>query len=178
MAELTAWLGGELVDRLGVGIDTGAHYPDARQPNTRAALALEPEPNSSITHQTFSETYALTGAYDDSARQYFASLEADGFGPDEIRPLRTAFERTGFKGFVRARIPWRKKVYAKRFTPQLIDNAWDYAFLNDKDNAFEWLAKSLDKGETDMVFLKFNPAYEGLHDDPRFKELIRKIGLP
>lgn len=60
----------------------------------------------------------------------------------------------------------------------MIDTAWDFAFLNEKDKAFEWLHKSLEKHEADMVFLKFNPAYENLHGDPRFDELTKRIGLP
>ena len=160
---------------LGWNFYLARRYPEAVEQYRKA---LELEPNSSITHHTFSETYAVEGLYADSVREYFASLEADGFSSDEIQPLKKAFEKAGFRGFVKARIAWKESVYAKRIAPQLIDTAWDYAFLNDKDNAFKWLGKSLAKGEADMVFLKFNPAYDGLHDDARFQELLAKIGLP
>ena len=53
-----------------------------------------------------------------------------------------------------------------------------YAVSGDKDKAFEYLNKSFQKREGEFPFFKVDPAFKNLQDDPRFKELLKKIGLP
>ena len=52
-----------------------------------------------------------------------------------------------------------------------------YAALGDNDQAFEWLEKSLEKHEESLCSLKIDQKFEGLCEDPRFDELVEKIGL-
>ena len=52
-----------------------------------------------------------------------------------------------------------------------------YAGLGDKDKAFEWLGKALDERAYDMVMLKVEPRFAPLRSDPRFKALLRRMGL-
>jgi len=52
-----------------------------------------------------------------------------------------------------------------------------YATLGDKDKAIEWLNRGYDQRVFQMFFLRVDPAFDGLHDDPRFQELLRRIGL-
>jgi hypothetical protein len=53
-----------------------------------------------------------------------------------------------------------------------------YADLGDKDNAFEWLNTAY--REHDFLLRELNTAFEmdSLRSDPRFAELVRKVGLP
>jgi tetratricopeptide (TPR) repeat protein len=52
-----------------------------------------------------------------------------------------------------------------------------YAGLGDKDAAFEWLDKAYRERAYDMIMLKVEPRFRTLRSDPRFKALIRKMGL-
>lgn len=55
-----------------------------------------------------------------------------------------------------------------------------YIALGDKDQAFLWLNKALDEHESRLPGIKFDPiyGYDSLRDDPRYAELIRRMGLP
>jgi len=53
-----------------------------------------------------------------------------------------------------------------------------YAALGEYDLAFDWLYKSLEKHEEALCSLKVDPKLDPIRKDPRFNELIRKIGLP
>ena len=55
--------------------------------------------------------------------------------------------------------------------------AWVYAALGDKDQAFRWLNKAYEDRAFHMMFLRADPFFESLHGDPRYEELIRRIGL-
>jgi serine/threonine-protein kinase len=52
-----------------------------------------------------------------------------------------------------------------------------YAGLGDKDKAFEWLEKDFQTQE-DLTFIRLEIQFESLHNDPRFKDLLRRMGLP
>ncbi len=53
-----------------------------------------------------------------------------------------------------------------------------YAGLGDRDQAFSWLAKAYADREGRMTILKVVPEFDSLRQDPRFAELIRRVGLP
>jgi hypothetical protein len=42
----------------------------------------------------------------------------------------------------------------------------------------EWLEKSYQAHKRMMVYIKADQRFDGLRSDPRFKELIRRVGLP
>ena len=51
-----------------------------------------------------------------------------------------------------------------------------YARLGDKDKAFYWLEKVFDTKDVSILQFKIEPAYDLLHNDPRYAMLLRKIG--
>jgi TolB-like protein/Flp pilus assembly protein TadD len=53
-----------------------------------------------------------------------------------------------------------------------------YAGLGDKDAAFEWLEKAFQEHTSFLAYLKFHPLFENLHGDPRFDDLVKRIGIP
>ncbi len=53
-----------------------------------------------------------------------------------------------------------------------------YAGLNDKDKAFEWLDKAYEERSFFIAMLKVETVFDNLRPDPRFQELVRKVGLP
>ncbi len=53
-----------------------------------------------------------------------------------------------------------------------------YAMLGVRDKAFEWLEKAYKQRDEYLAELKVYPAYDSLRSDPRFKDLVRRVGLP
>jgi hypothetical protein len=56
--------------------------------------------------------------------------------------------------------------------------AFIYAGLGEKGEAFGWLEKAYDGRDFILVFLKVDPAFDRLRADPRFADLVRRVGLP
>jgi hypothetical protein len=50
--------------------------------------------------------------------------------------------------------------------------------LGDKDKAFEWLEKDFQSRNGKLSEIRWQLLFESLGDDGRFKDLIRRIGLP
>jgi len=53
-----------------------------------------------------------------------------------------------------------------------------YADLGDNDQAFQWLNTAYQERDTYLLGLKTDFSLDPLHSDPRFAELVRKVGLP
>ncbi len=53
-----------------------------------------------------------------------------------------------------------------------------YAVRGEKDKAFEWLQIAFDNHDGGMPSLLVDPVLRGLRDDPRYKNLVAKVGLP
>jgi len=52
-----------------------------------------------------------------------------------------------------------------------------YAELGEFDNAFECLGKAIDGRSPEIVYLAADPNYDKLHPDPRWQNLLRRVGL-
>ena len=53
-----------------------------------------------------------------------------------------------------------------------------YAGLGEKDQAFAWLEKAYEERTSRLSYLKVEPLWDPLRSDPRFADLVRRIGLP
>ncbi|MCK4989285.1 MAG: hypothetical protein KAS29_02320 [Bacteroidales bacterium] len=53
-----------------------------------------------------------------------------------------------------------------------------YCTLEDYENAFNWLQKSYDRHEVEMTWFREEPLLIPVRNDPRYKDLYRKIGFP
>lgn len=53
-----------------------------------------------------------------------------------------------------------------------------HAGLGDQDRAFEWLEKAYEDRTVFMTFLKVDPVMDVLRPDPRYADLVRRVGLP
>jgi len=49
--------------------------------------------------------------------------------------------------------------------------------LGEKDKAFEWLEKGF-QTKADQTYIKWTIPFESLRDDPRYKDLLKRMGLP
>jgi serine/threonine-protein kinase len=57
------------------------------------------------------------------------------------------------------------------------DLAKIYAGLGRKDDAFEWLEKDYKIRSGDLPHISWHPAFSSLHGDPRFEDLLRRMGI-
>ncbi len=56
--------------------------------------------------------------------------------------------------------------------------AWVYLALGQRAEALEWLEKSCEERDAELYWLRFSPGYESVQDDPRVRDLLRRLNLP
>jgi len=65
----------------------------------------------------------------------------------------------------------------QRFVPAVCF-AVVYVGLGEKDQAFTWLEKAYEERSSSLAYLKVDSIWDSLHSDPRFADLLRRMGLP
>jgi eukaryotic-like serine/threonine-protein kinase len=98
--------------------------------------------------------------------------------PDQqkiTQALQAAYQTSGWQGM--------QLEYIRRFEEGKTDKIPDfqgavlYAKVGNKDKAFECLEKSYQTREAWMSLLKVEPGLDSVRDDPRFDELVNRVGL-
>jgi tetratricopeptide (TPR) repeat protein len=52
------------------------------------------------------------------------------------------------------------------------------AGLGKRDEAFAWLEKAYDERSFWLIFLRIEQTWDSLRDDPRFSDLVHRVGIP
>jgi hypothetical protein len=99
-----------------------------------------------------------------------------GAKPEDIDASREAFAKSGIKGYLETRIVQLKA--GGQPEQNAVNIAAFYARLGEKDQAFEWLEKAYAEHSRDLVHVRENLVFDNVRSDPRFADLLRRIGLP
>jgi serine/threonine protein kinase/Tfp pilus assembly protein PilF len=83
---------------------------------------------------------------------------------DEARQLLAKLEKEG-----------HPQPQQRELSPAMMAAA--YAAIGEKDEAFKWLEKAYDERDLVLGYLKVRPMFDPLRSDPRFAELLKKVGL-
>jgi tetratricopeptide (TPR) repeat protein len=52
-----------------------------------------------------------------------------------------------------------------------------YLGLGDNEEAFKWFERAYDEQSNILIYIKVFPLYDPLRGDPRFRDLVRRVGL-
>jgi TolB-like protein/predicted Ser/Thr protein kinase len=107
----------------------------------------------------------------------YGRLSGDRNDSEFASALEQGFRSAGWKGAltkgIEARQAQRKAGYSSAFGIAEL-----YADLGDKDQAFRWLNTAYQERSDGLLSLKTDFALDSLRSDPRFADLVRKVGLP
>jgi serine/threonine-protein kinase len=111
--------------------------------------------------------------YDEAAASLIEARRA--IGQDRMASdLEEGFSEGGYPGLLRAMLKYFNDF--ERGQPTSI--AMIHSRLGDKEAALQWLEKGYEMRTRSLVNLNVEPQYDPLREDPRFADLVRRIGLP
>ena len=96
--------------------------------------------------------------------------------PNAPNELRQGYEQGGFEGAVKAFARVAERYKDSPAVPTYF-TAYLYAIIDDRDKAIAGLERAYAVRDVSMPFLSVNPDWDNLRSDPRFKELVRRVGL-
>ncbi len=113
------------------------------------------------------------GLYQDSVNAFMTV----GDHPHALGHMGNAYARWGRQAEALALIP-RLQQHIRQNAIGTYEVALVYAGLGEKDSAFEWLEKAVVVRDKGLTFLKVDPCLDPLRSDPRFQDLLRRVGFP
>jgi tetratricopeptide (TPR) repeat protein len=140
----------------------------------KKTLALYPD--SSVDHYNLGVSYEHKGRFAEAVEEFQKSDEVEGASKEELAFKRRAFLTNGFRGYLEWQL--RSDIVESRthYVPPF-DFADLYARLGDKDRAFENLEKAYAERGHNLAFIKVEPGLDSIRSDPRYAELLGRMGL-
>lgn len=142
-------------------------------------------PDQASFHGINGTIYEAQGNYAQAFEEYWLSSKSEeDFDPEDLKQMRDAFDKGGWDGFQKRAQEKSLRVISDELAQDkdkyipAINYATAYGYGRDREKTLEYLNKALEERSMVMLYLKVAPQYFFLHDDPRFKELVRKVGIP
>lgn len=137
--------------------------------------ALEMDPNNVISHEMLGLTYSAMGKYNDAIAEYKKCLRLADKLPGAECYLVYALAKAGQRDEAEKVL---KHLETTKDYVSPAELAIAYAGLGQKEQALSSLERAYTAHDLQMQFLGVDPHYDTLRSEPRFQELIRKVGLP
>jgi len=136
-------------------------------------------PNFPAAHDGLAMSYWGQRKYPQVIEQYKLAGQADRNQAELGAAMDEGFHSGGWPGALHKAIEVslaQRKSTAEYASPYAIAEL--YADSGDKDRAFEWLNTAYQERDESLVQLRTDFTMDSLRSDPRYTELVRKIGLP
>jgi tetratricopeptide (TPR) repeat protein len=138
--------------------------------------ALELNPNYSWGHVALADAYVRKGMYEEAIAEVNKALSLEG-NTSAIALLGYTYALAGKHDEARKLLGQLEELSNRKYVPPFFFAAI-YIGLGEKDGAFEWLEKAYQERHPHLVQLKVQPVYDPLRSDPRFADLMRRVGIP
>lgn len=138
---------------------------------------IEMDPNVWLPHHNLAITFEEIGNLAEAFKEYLESQETSGASPEILEELREAYKSGGLSGFRRKQL----ELDLARWNGWHLDTfhiAAHYARLGELDAALLWLEKAYEARSGGMVWMELYPYFKSLDSNPRFRDLLRRVGLP
>jgi TolB-like protein/DNA-binding winged helix-turn-helix (wHTH) protein len=90
--------------------------------------------------------------------------------------LSHAYSQTGYPGWLREKLKQLNR--DSNGNARTLEHAELYAAMGNTDMAMKYLNQGYQEHTAQLLRLQVNPAYDDMRTDPRFQDLVHRIGLP
>jgi eukaryotic-like serine/threonine-protein kinase len=136
----------------------------------------ELDPTFRFAHACLGGVYQKQGRYGEAIGEFRKAVEASGNASENLSALGHCYAISGRRSEALATLKELEKKYAKRESAAF-NLAAVYAGLGEKDQAFAWLEKDFQSRNGTLFQITFLPTFDTLRSDPRYADLLRRMGL-
>jgi TolB-like protein/DNA-binding winged helix-turn-helix (wHTH) protein/Flp pilus assembly protein TadD len=136
---------------------------------------IEMDPNFALAHNHLAQAYLQKHMYDEAVAELQKAVKLSGGSPTCLANLARAYIASGKRSEAVKLLGDLKKRSNPGYS-NAAEIAMIYASLGDTDQAMTWLEKGYEERFNPGVLLR--PGFDPLRSDPRFQNLVRRIGLP
>jgi|CZLA01.1.fsa_nt_gi serine/threonine-protein kinase len=158
---------------LGNRLNEARRYEEAAN---QCRKTLDMDPNFGLAHLCIGISYVNEGRFPEGISELQKGMELLPGDPYSMEELGIAYALSGDRA--RAREVLTKLKGSSQPHLPAYSIAMVYAGLADKEQTISWLKRGCDERNDDMVYMKIEPVLDPFRTDPRFQDLIRRVGLP
>jgi TolB-like protein/DNA-binding winged helix-turn-helix (wHTH) protein/Flp pilus assembly protein TadD len=136
---------------------------------------IEMDPNFALAHNQLAQAYLQTQMHVEAIAELQKAVQLSGGSPTAVANLARAYVASG-KRSEAVKLLNDLKNRSSPVSSHASEIAVIYAALGDTDQAMNWLEKGYEERFNPGVLLR--PGFDPLRSDPRFQDLVRRIGLP
>jgi eukaryotic-like serine/threonine-protein kinase len=137
---------------------------------------LDMEPNYWIAREFLGVAYEAKGDLSRAVTELQEARKIETDIPWPLAELGHAYALSGQRGeaeqIVKQLKDWSKRSYVPAYNLAEV-----YVVLGEKEQALALLEKAYADRSMFLTFLKIDPQLDSLHSEPRFKDLLRRVGL-
>jgi tetratricopeptide (TPR) repeat protein len=138
--------------------------------------ALNILPVHPIVRSTLRTSYELAGRYEE-ALEMWREFYRERNDSEGLETLERGYEEAGYHGaMLRAAEMMVERSKTTYVTPWQIATLYTRAVK--KAEAIEWFEQAYEQHDGNMPYISADPLFDNLRDEPRFKDLLKKMGLP
>jgi serine/threonine-protein kinase len=137
---------------------------------------IELDPTFPAGHSYLGWIYLKQGPGREAIAEFHKAVELSGRGSQELGYLGYGYGALGKRAEAMAVLKELEKKHARQESPGIYLAAV-YAGLGEKDQAFAWLEKDFQVRNGVLIYITYHPDYDTLRDDPRYEDLLRRMGL-
>jgi serine/threonine protein kinase/TolB-like protein/Tfp pilus assembly protein PilF len=154
-------------------LENARRYDEAIE-QLRRVIAVDP--NRYPAHWYLGHTYAASGRFNEAIAAFEKAAALSGRSPGALGFLGLAYGLEGRKDEANKVLKELLDLQRRRYvSPPALANV--YIGLGNNDQAFFWLERAYQERSNYMAWLKVFPLLDPLRSDPRFDDLLRRIGL-
>ena len=143
----------------------------------RAQELLEVAPNWVWGHFELAQVDEQEGQLEEAAQEFLKADELFGMDPQRVTQLKVTLAKSGAKGYWKRTLENYKESAKSNYVPSVLV-AEACVRVGDKECVFEWLERGFEERDDLMINLKVEPVFDSLRSDPRFQDLVRRVGIP
>lgn len=163
-----------------INANVGAYYVFKKDYDTALKEYKKVEvlfPGFHATHSFSADAYMFKGMHAEAIAEYQKALSLSNRHTGNLASLGYAYAAAGRMGDARAVLRELEEIKKVKNVPPLRFAAV-YAGLGDKDEAFRRIEEAYERQDIMLVHIDLMPFADSLRGDPRYGDLLRRLGLP
>lgn len=142
----------------------------------RHRRVIELDPELALGRFSFGRPLIQKGFHEEAIAEIKHSVQLSGGNPPMMAGLGYAYAVAGREKESRHVLDRLRELSAKRYVSSY-HIALIHCGLGEFDTAFEWLEKTYAERDAWLIWMRVEPQLDPLRSDPRFADLLRRIGL-
>ena len=137
---------------------------------------IEMDPNFAVAHWHVGLAYEQKGMFDEAIAEFQRATALSGGSPLIKASLGHAYAKANRKEEATKILAELNELSKQRYVSSYERAAISVA-LGDERQSFQWLEKAFEEHSFHMVYLKVWPQFSAIRSDPRFQQLVHRLGL-